>query len=382
MKKKYFYGKQSISPDDIKEVVGVLKSDYLTQGPAIQKFEDAICSYTGARYAVSVANGTAALHLAALAAGVKPGVEAVTSPITFVASSNCILYCGGTVRFADIDSETACIDPSEIKKQITNRTKLIIPVHFAGQPCDMEKIASIAKEKKLLVIEDAAHAIGSLYKGTKIGSSAYSDMTIFSFHPVKTITTGEGGIITTNSESLYQELLMLRSHGITKDRLQLGKDKGEWYHEMQCLGYNYRMTDIQAALGISQLKRLDDFVGRRREIVALYKTLLNNDDRFGFLAEKDDSYSAFHLCPLLINFEIVRKDKREIFSELKKEGLFLQVHYIPVHSQPYYKKLGFKPGDYPKAESYYQSTLSLPLYPALKDSDVKYIVKIIKKVIT
>ncbi|OPX85000.1 MAG: UDP-4-amino-4,6-dideoxy-N-acetyl-beta-L-altrosamine transaminase [Pelotomaculum sp. PtaB.Bin104] len=379
--KIYTYGKQTITAADIKAVVKVLKSDFLTQGPAVQAFEEAICAYTGASFAVAVANGTAALHLAALAAGVAEGVEAITSPITFVASSNCVLYCGGTVNFADIESDTACIDPLEIERQITDRTKVLIPVHFAGQPCDMEQIALIARKHNLTVIEDAAHAIGTSYKGSKTGDCTYSDMTIFSFHPVKTITTGEGGVITTNDEKLYKKLTLLRTHGITKDQTELTRNDGPWYYEMHLLGYNYRMSDIQAALGISQLQRLEEFVTRRREIVEMYHDQLTGDDRFGFLRERDGAVSAFHLCPLIINFNIVKKNKTLIFNELKEAGLHLQVHYIPVHMQPYYQNMGFRRGEYPRAEAYYDSAVSLPLYPLLKDSDIKRIVKIVRKVI-
>ena len=377
----FTYGRQSIDSDDIKAVVSVLRSDFLTQGPKIKEFEDALCEYTGAKYAVAVANGTAALHLAVLALGIKEGDEVITSPITFIASANCVSYTGGAVRFADIEPQTALIDLQEIKKQITKRTKAIIPVHFAGQSCDMEKIGKIAKKNNLFVIEDAAHAIGSKYNGEKVGSCRYSDMTIFSFHPVKTITTGEGGTITTNNNKLYEKLLMLRSHGVTRNEKYLTENDGAWYYEMQMLGFNYRLTDIQAALGISQLKKLDKFVDRRREIVDLYRLSFHGDDRFKLLEEKKYSHAAFHLCPLLIDFSKVRIDKKKLFLRLKEKGINLQVHYIPVHLQPYYKKMGFREGDFPKAEAYYESTVSLPLYPDLKNSDVKHIVKIIKTIL-
>ncbi|MDP3014641.1 MAG: aminotransferase class I/II-fold pyridoxal phosphate-dependent enzyme, partial [Candidatus Subteraquimicrobiales bacterium] len=265
------YGKQWIDEDDIKAVEEVLKSDFLTQGPKIAEFEKAICRYTGAKYCVAAANGTAALHLAVLALEIKRGSEGITSPITFVASANALIYGGLRPIFADIDEKTYNIDPTEIKKRITLKTKVLIPVHFAGQSADMAEISKIAKSKDLLIIEDAAHAIGSRYAdGAKIGSCGYSDMTTFSFHPVKTITTGEGGAITTNSGKLYKRLLLLRTHGITKDEKELSQTPGPWYYEMQALGYNYRLTDIQAALGISQLKKLDKFKFRRREIVEAY----------------------------------------------------------------------------------------------------------------
>lgn len=373
------YGRQSIDNNDIKAVVTVLRSDFLTQGPRVKEFEDALCNYTDAEYAVAVSSGTAALHLAVLALDIKRGDEVITSPITFLASANCVLYAGASVKFADIESDTALIDPLKIKKQITKRTKAIIPVHFAGQSCDMAEISKIARKNSLFIIEDAAHAIGSKYKGEKVGSCKYSDMTIFSFHPVKTITTGEGGAITTNNKKLHEKLLMLRSHGVTRNEQYLTKNEGPWYYEMQTLGFNYRLTDIQAALGISQMKRLDGFVSRRRELVGLYRHEFRQDERFSLLEERTYSMAAFHLCPLLVDFSKIRASKEEIFKRLTKRGLKLQVHYIPVHLQPFYKKFGFREGDFPKAEAYYRKTISLPLYYGLKNKDVKTIVKTIKE---
>lgn len=379
--KKYGYGKQSITFFDIWEVIKALKSPCLTQGPKIKEFEDAICNYTGSKYAVTVSNGTSALHLCMLAFDIKQGDEVITSPNTFLASSNCVLYAGGTPKFADIDAETACISPEEIEKQITSNTKGIIPVHFAGQSCDMEKIKAIADKHNLFVVEDAAHAIGSEYKDTKVGYCKYSDMTVFSFHPVKTITTGEGGAITTNNKELYEKLLMLRSHGVIKNPEILTKNDGPWYYEMHELGYNYRITDIQAALGISQLKRLNKFTKKRRQIVDWYRQELAGDQRFSLLEEKEFSKACFHLCPLLIDFDKINISKKELFSKLQEKGLNLQVHYISVHTQPYYKKLGFNEGDFPKAEEYYKKALSLPLYVDLNYSDIKQIVKIIKETV-
>ncbi len=377
--RKYPYGRQSITSADICEVVKTLKSDWLTQGPKIGEFEGMLCAYTGAKYAVAVSNGTAALHIASLALGLKPDDEVITSPITFLASANCTIYSGARPRFADIDEATACIAPDEIRKKTTGRTKAIIPVHFAGQSCDMAEIDRIAKKHDLYVIEDAAHAIGSEYRGGKVGSCRYSDMTVFSFHPVKTITTGEGGAITTNNKQLRDTLLQLRSHGITRDKRLLTRNDGPWYYEMQMLGFNYRLTDIQAALGISQMKRLGEFVSRRRELVVLYRGEFSQDERFSFLEEKPYSTASFHLCPLLIDFSKVCASKKEIFEQLVKRGLNLQVHYIPVHLQPFYTNLGFREGDFPKAEEYYRKTISLPLYYGLKNSDVKSIVRIIKE---
>jgi UDP-4-amino-4,6-dideoxy-N-acetyl-beta-L-altrosamine transaminase len=380
--KHYYYGKQSLSLADIWAVIKVLRSPWLTQGPKVREFEQALCDYTGAKYCVVVANGAAALHLALLSLELPQGAEGITSPNTFVASANAILYAGGSVRFADIEESTANIDPEEIKKQITSKTKVLIPVHFAGQSCDMEKIQRIAKEHNLFIVEDAAHAIGSEYKDSKVGSCKYSDIAIFSFHPVKTITSGEGGAIMTNNKALYEKLLMLRTHGITKDPNKFTKNDGPWYYEQQLLGFNYRLTDIQCALGISQLKRLDSFVKRRREIVDFYKKTLEQDERFSFLEEKNYSKAAFHLCPILINFECVKTNKKDLFEKLQKNGLHLQVLYIPVHTQPYYQKLGFAWGDYPRAERYYQKTMALPLYPSLRDRDLKKIVTILKRIVT
>ncbi len=380
-RKTYSYSKQSISWGDIWEVVKTLRSPWLTQGPKVKAFEQALCDYTGAKYAVTVSNATAGLHIATLAAGVKPGDEGITSPNTFVASANCIALAGGTVKFADIEPETANINPEEIKKHITPQTKVLIPVHFAGQSCDMEKIWNIAKEHNLTVIEDAAHALGSEYKNKKVGSCQYSDMCVFSFHPVKNITTGEGGAITTNDKKLYEKLIRLRTIGVTKDSKLLTQNDGPWYYQIHELSLNCRMSDIHAALGISQLKKLDKFTEKKREIINLYQQAFAQDKRFAMLEEKSFSKASFHLFPLLINFEIVKKSKQQIFEDLKKEGLFLQVHYIPVHTQPYYKKLGFKFGDFPNAENYYQQTISLPMHAQLKKRDIEHIVKIIKKII-
>lgn len=359
--KTYGYGKQNISEDDIQSVIDVLKSPYLTCGPKVKEFEQAICDYTDSKYCVAVNSATSALHIAMLALGIKEGDEVITTPITFLASANCARYVGAKVVFADIDKETANISPDEIKKHITKNTRAIIPVHFAGQSCDMEEISKIAKEHDLFVIEDAAHAIGSVYKETNVGCCKYSDMTVFSFHPVKTITTAEGGCVTTNSEELYKKLCAFRSHGMHKD----GEMASDWRYDMRELGFNYRMTDIQAALGISQLKRLDDFKKRRREIVDYY----NKNLGLPHLIEKDFSNACFHLYPILV------ENRKEFYFKAKEVGLNLQIHYIPVHTQPYYKDLGYKEGDYPIAEKYYEHCISLPLYPELTDADLDEIIK-------
>lgn len=361
--KTYSYGKQHITDEDIQSVVEVLKSPYLTCGPKVREFEQAICDYTGAKYCVAVNSATSGLHIAMLAAGVGVGDEVITTPITFLASANCARYCGADVKFADIEKDTANIDPDEIKKHLTAKTKALVPVHFAGQSCDMERISKIAQENNLIVIEDAAHAIGSEYKGSKVGSCKYSDMTVFSFHPVKTITTAEGGAVTTNDEGLYKKLLAYRSHGMHHTQ--------DWKYDMIELGFNYRMTDVQAALGVSQMKKLDKFKKRRREIVDFYNKNLN----LPHLIERDFSNACFHLYPILV------ENREEFYHNARKAGLNLQVHYIPVHTQPYYQTQGYKWGDYPNAEEYYNHCISLPLYPDLTDEDLQEIVKRIKEIL-
>lgn len=366
--KIYSYGKQFLDESDCQAVLEVLHSDYLTCGPKVKAFEKALREYTGAKYCVAVSNGTAALHLAMLALEIGEQDEVITSPITFLASANCARFVGANVKFADIESDTANIDVKEIEKQITPKTKVLIPVHFAGQSCDMEKIHELAQKHHLYVVEDAAHAIGSDYKNTKVGSCKFSDMTVFSFHPVKSITTGEGGAITTNNVELYKKLLAYRAHGTHKD----GEMSETWEYAMQELGYNYRLTDIQAALGISQLKKLEALKKRRREIVQFY----NENLGLPHLIEKEYSNACFHLYPVLI------PDRKKFYHKAKEKGLYLQVHYIPVHLQPYYQKLGYKKGDYPQAEAYYEQCISLPLYPSLTNEDLTTIIKTIHELIS
>jgi perosamine synthetase len=361
--KFYPYGHQCIDDNDVAAVAETLKSDFLTTGPKVSEFEKTICKYTGAKYCVAVSNATAGLHIAALAANFKPDDEVITSPITFLSSANCARFVGADVVFADIDAETACIDPEETKKRITQRTKGIVAVHYAGQSCDMEKIAAIAKEHNLVVIEDAAHAMGSDYHDTKVGCCKYSDMTVFSFHPVKTVTTGEGGAVTTNSAELYEKLCAFRAHGIYRE-----KDYPAHYYEMRELGYNYRMTDFQAALGISQMAKLDKFKTRRRAIVDYYNKKLE----LPHLVEREYSTACFHLYPVLV------ENRDDFFTKAHDLSLGVQVHYIPVHTQPYYRQFGYNWGDYPKAEEYYKHTVSLPLYPALTDDDLDEIIRRIK----
>ncbi len=377
------YGHQYIDESDIKAVVDVLKSDYLTQGPSVTKFEQEICRITGAKYCVSVSNATAGLHIAVAALELGDNAEGITTPNTFLASSNCMVYNKIKPVFADINPVTYNIDPIEIEKHITDKTKLLIPVHFAGLPCEMEKISAIAKKYNLRVIEDAAHAIGSQYAdGSYVGNSKYSDMTVFSFHPVKTITTGEGGAVTTNDEKLYQKLLMLRSHGTTKDGNLLTKNPGPWYYEMQALGFNYRMTDIQAALGYSQLQKLDFFKKRRREIVAKYNNAFAGMKFLKTPTEPENVSSCFHLYAVQIDFTALSKTRAQVMQELRENGIGTQVHYIPVPTQPFYKETyGYKDGDYPIAEKYYEQELSLPLYPGLSDEDVENVIKAVKEVV-
>ncbi|MCM8832211.1 MAG: UDP-4-amino-4,6-dideoxy-N-acetyl-beta-L-altrosamine transaminase [Candidatus Omnitrophica bacterium] len=373
------YGHHHIDESDIKEVVKALKSNWITQGPKIKEFENALCEYTGSKYAVAVSSGTAALHMACLAAGVKEGDEVITSPITFVASANCVLYCGGRPVFTDIQEDTVNIDPEEIKKKINKKTKAIIPVHFAGHPCDLEEIYKIAKENNLIVIEDACHALGAEYKGFKIGACKYSDMTVFSFHPVKSITTGEGGAVLTNREDLYEKLVMLRNHGITKDDKKfINKGEGGWYYEMQELGFNYRITDFQCALGISQLKKLDKFIKRRREIVQIYNKELSKIEEVILPLERPYVKSSWHIYYIRLR----KPEKREfVFKQLQKKGIGVQVHYIPVYCQPYYKnKLGLQ--KYPKAGNYYNSTITIPLYYGLKKDEINYIIESLKETLS
>lgn len=391
------YSHQWIDSDDIRDVAKVLESDRLTQGPVIKKFEDALSKYAGVKYAVVVSSGTAALHIACLAAGIRKGDNVITSPMTFAASANCILYCGATPVFADIDPATLNIDPRKMERYLKLRPKAIIPVHFAGVPCDMEAIYALARKSGSIVIEDACHALGAEYKTAngwvKVGSCKHSDMAVFSFHPVKSIATGEGGAILTNRKDLYERLIMLRNHGITKEKKRfvgrhVTRSPGHqslvaadgWYYEMQYLGFNYRMTDIQAALGYSQLKKLRIFVAKRREIAERYhKAFHNLKECIQTPCVPIFARSSWHLYIVRIKpRDKVEERRRKIFDYLRKNGIGTQVHYIPVYWHPYYQGLGYKKGICPVAEGYYKSALSIPLFYSLKDIDIKKVVRIFK----
>ena len=375
------YGKQHITQSDIDAVVETLKADFLTQGPKILEFENSFAKYVGAKYAVAVANGTAALHLCALALGVQKGQKVITTPITFAASANCVLYCGGEVEFADIDPKTGLIDLEHVEGLLQKSPKGtyagIIPVDFAGYPVNLEKVRNIADEYGLWIIEDACHAPGGFFTDSNAnkqlcGNGKFADLAIFSFHPVKHIAAGEGGMITTNSKELYDKLLILRTHGITKDVSLLQENHGAWYYEMQELGYNYRLTDFQAALGASQLKRADEGLKRRREIAQNYDNAFNEFAEVETLAPPKDMGHAYHLYIIKV------RNRKALYDHLRENGIFAQVHYIPVHTLPYYKSLGWNKGDMPKAELYYDECLSLPMYPTLTNEEQDFVIQTIK----
>jgi len=364
------YGQQWIDDEDIEAVITTLRSPYLTTGPNIGQFEEAVAAYVGAKYAVAFANGTAALHGACYAAGITEGDEVITTPITFAASSNCARYMGADVVFADIDKDTYNIDPEHIASKITSRTKAIIPVDFTGQPCEIDVIMDIAREHQLVVIQDGAHSLGAEYKSEKIGTQA--DMTMFSFHPVKPVTTAEGGVIVTNSEQYYEKLKLFRSHGIT--RTPYAEEQGEWYYEMVDLGYNYRMTDLQAALGISQMKKLDSFMDRRRKLAALYTELLKDILGVQVPYQLANSNSGWHLYSIQLDREVTGKSRKQIFEAMRAANIGVHVHYIPVYWSPYYEQLGYKKGLCPIAEQWYAGALTLPLYPKMTDKDVRDVI--------
>ena len=374
--KRLYYGSHHITDEDIQAVVSVLKSDFLTQGPSIKIFEDAFAEYVGARYAIAVSNATAALHLCAMVLNVKPGDKVITTPITFIASANCVKYCGGEVIFADIDPETFLLDIKNVRLllelDIKKEIKGIIPVNFAGRVVDMEAFRNLADEFGCWIIEDACHSPGGYYTNQTgenflSGSGHYADLSIFSFHPVKHIAAGEGGMITTNNENLYKKLLNLRTHGIQQDSDKKIENHGIWYYEMQELGYNYRLTDIQAALGNSQLQRAELGIKRRTEIASKYNYAF---DKSPFIKQQSGILNghAYHLYIIIVD----RRD--ELMNFLREQNIYTQVHYIPVHLMPYYKKFGWKLGDMPNAESYYKSCLSLPIFPTLTDEEQDFVI--------
>jgi UDP-4-amino-4,6-dideoxy-N-acetyl-beta-L-altrosamine transaminase len=373
------YGRQTIDDEDIQSVVNVLKGDYLTTGPYVKEFEEKVAEYIGAKYAVAVANGTAALHMACFAAGIKEGDEVIVSSITFAASANAVLYCGGTPVFVDIDPLTYNIDPEKIEKKITNKTKAIIPVDFSGQSVDMDRIKAIADKYGLIIIEDAAHALGSEYKGKKVGSQA--DMVEFSFHPVKPITTAEGGIVTTNNEDLYKKMMLFRTHGITRDSEALEDNHGPWYYEQQVLGYNYRLTDVQSALGTSQMRKVEEFIKRRREIVKQYNEAFKDLNEIITPFEAEYSNSGWHIYVIKIKPELLEVTRKEIFEALQAENIGVNVHYLPVYLHPYYKGLGYEKGLCPNAEDLYDNMITLPLFPSMTNEDVNDVVTAVNKVI-
>jgi len=381
------YGRQDINQHDIDAVVEVLRSDWITQGSAIERFEKAVANYCGAKYAVAVSSATAALHIACLAAGLGKGDSLWTSPNTFVASANCGLYCGAIVDFVDINPHTYNLSVDELEhklawaKQQGCLPKVVIPVHLAGQSCEMERIAVLAQQYGFQVIEDAAHAIGGGYQHKPIGSCAFSDMAVFSFHPVKIITTGEGGMVLTNQKDLYEKLLRLRTHGITRNpEFIQGESHGSWYYQQLELGFNYRITDIQAALGVSQLARLDEFVERRRFLANRYNQLLQ-DLPLILPWQHPDTESSWHLYVIQLQLDKILKTHRKVFEELRQGGIGVNLHYIPVHTQPYYQQLGFSLGDFPAAERYYHQAISLPLYYSLSQENQNKVITTLQEII-
>ncbi|MFQ5596595.1 MAG: UDP-4-amino-4,6-dideoxy-N-acetyl-beta-L-altrosamine transaminase [Nitrospiria bacterium] len=376
------YGRQTIEEDDVRAVVDVLKSDRLTQGSRVGRFEAAFAEYCGARYAVACSSGTAALHLAYLAAGLRRGEAVITSPISFLATANAAVYVGAGPVFADVDPTSGNIQPERIAEICTSalsenkRLKAIVPVHFAGFPCDMKEITKIADQHRLVVIEDACHALGAEVSGRRIGS--YSDLTVFSFHPVKQITTGEGGAITTNDKGFYNRLIQLREHGVVRDGF-LNKPDGPWYYEMQSLGFNYRMTDIQAALGCSQLKKSERFIQRRREIAGLYDDAFEGNPLFDCPVERRHVYAAYHLYPIRLK-DFYKTRKQAIVRYLMAAGIQVQIHYIPIYLQPYYRGLGYRKGLCPDAEDFYAREISLPIYPGMRPEDVEYVMDTVSRI--
>lgn len=381
------YGRQDITQTDIDAVIAVLQSDFLTQGPNIEQFEQSVLQYAGAKHAVAVNSATSALHIACMALELGPGDWLWTTPNTFVASANCALYCGAQVDFVDIDPRTYNLCATKLEAKLIQAEKngklpkIVVPVHMTGQPCDMAAIHALGQKYGFKIIEDASHAIGGQYKGEPIGNGRYSDITVFSFHPVKIITTAEGGMALTNNDELSTRLGLFRSHGITRDPKLMTKSKdGPWYYQQVELGYNYRMTDIQAALGVSQMTRLDSYVAKRHDIAARYNELLANLP-ITLPWQHPDSYSAYHLYVIRLQLDQIKTTHLKIFEALRAENIMVNLHYIPVHTQPHYQKFGFKEGDFPEAEQYYREAISLPMHPSLTHEEQNFVVQCIKTAI-
>ena len=381
------YGGQDINQSDIDSVINVLKSEFLTQGPQVPLFEKQVAKYCDVRYGVAVNSATSALHIACLALGLKEDDWVWTSPNSFVASANCGLYCGAKIDFVDIDSKTYNLSVDELEKKLIlakkerKLPKVIIPVHFAGQSCNMKKIYSLSKEYGFKIIEDASHAIGGKYRGKQVGNSQYSDITVFSFHPVKIITTAEGGMAVTNSKELLRKMQLYRSHGISRDKSLMTKEtSGDWYYQQINLGFNYRMTELQAALGLSQMKRLDEFVSKRHELQQRYDSLLEGFPLLTPFQDKD-SYSSLHLYPIQIDLNKASKTRKEIYNELRDMGIGINVHYIPIHTQPYFVQFGFQKGDFPISEKYYDKAISIPLFHFMTIKQQNFIISALDKIL-
>lgn len=382
------YGRQHITEEDIQAVTEVLRSDYLTQGPAVPAFEEEVAQYVNAQHAIATNSATSALHIACLALGLSKGDHLWTVPNTFVASANCGLYCGAEIDFVDISPITYNLCPDELEKKLVQAKqnnklpKIVIPVHFAGQSCEMERIHALSIEYGFSIIEDASHAIGGKYQDKMIGGCTYADLTVFSFHPVKIITTGEGGMVTSNSTELAQKINELRSHGITRDSTKMTKaPDGDWSYEQIDLGFNYRLTDIQAALGSSQLKRLNAYIQKRHLLAERYQDLLA-DLPVVTPFQHEEAYSAYHLYPILLDLGRIKESKQIVFSKLRNMGIGVNVHYIPVHTQPYYKAMGFKAGDFSNAEDYYARTITIPLFPTMTHQQQDEVVLQLKQCLT
>ena len=379
------YGRQDITQADIDSVVAVLQSDFLTQGPMVPRFEQGVARHVGAEHALAVNSATSALHIACLALGLGPGDRLWTSPVTFVASANCGLYCGAEVDFVDIDPRTYNLCPKALEAKLQQAEldgtlpKVVVPVHLCGQPCDMQAIDALAKRYGFRVIEDASHAIGGKYQGEFIGNCRYSDITVFSFHPVKIITTAEGGMALTNDAALAERMALLRSHGITREASKMTHESdGPWYYQQIDLGFNYRMTELQAALGVTQLERLDQYVARRHELARRYDQLLAG------LAvttpwQHPDSYSGLHLYVIRLQLEKLRSSHRQVFESLREQGIGVNLHYIPVHTQPYYQRMGFQIGDFPEAERYYGEAISLPMFQTMTEQQQDEVIAALHK---